>query len=257
MKGPATRQAAILLTLVFGWAAVAGGRNIPVLVTSRRRIRCTATRHQRDPHAKRGEHLGDRLGQRDRRADNQHRRTYLTAPTRFPATAGINNVTGAWTFLGGVGYIAATTHGQPNIAADGQRGRGSASTPPYIGGASNAAYSEINFDSLLSVVPSSAPARCRATAAIGQPPRSPAAGTRLPELQHHGVRPDPRRDLGRQRFTGVPTGYGFDNTLLAAFYVSPSTAGVAFTGPDPIHVAPNPVYPISFVPAARRRQPRR
>ena len=34
------------------------------------------------------------------------------------------------------------------------------------------------------------------------------------------------------RSGGIPTGYGFDNTLLASFYVSPSTQYAAFYTTD-------------------------
>ena len=40
--------------------------------------------------------------------------------------------------------------------------------------------------------------------------------------------PTPAGTWGLSGTPGVPTGYGFDNTLIAAFYVSPGTTGVEF-----------------------------
>jgi hypothetical protein len=108
-------------------------------------------------------------------------------------------------------------------------------TPPQIAGAANAAYSEINFDTI-----GPAPGLGAAPAAPQPSGNSWYAATNLTggwyttyqNLYLMAPDPTPGGTWGLTGAGGVPTGYGFDNTLIAAFYVSPSTTGMEFYTTD-------------------------
>ena len=107
-------------------------------------------------------------------------------------------------------------------------------SPPYTGGASNAPYSEVNFDTI-GPAPSLVATGAIAPGSITWYAAISLTGGYLTTWQNCNIMasdPTPGGTWGVSGTPPVPTGYGFDNTLLAAFYVSPSTTCVAFGTTD-------------------------
>jgi hypothetical protein len=111
---------------------------------------------------------------------------------------------------------------------------GSTTIGPSIGGGSaNAPYSEVNYDTI-----GPAPgltATGSMTANAGWYAATSITGGYLTTWQNCNIMasdPTPGGTWGVSGSPAVPTGYGFDNTLLAAFYVSPSTSFAAFGTTD-------------------------
>jgi hypothetical protein len=235
-----TKQAAIFFLLVLGSAMVAGAANIPVAVTTASQwddlslgISETLTKNVGTlPN-------GSWVNEIDVRMTSIGG-TYNFGAGTIPSTTGINGVYGTWSFPGGVAYLAS------NLANGGDSGTHVASptdgASTYVGGTpgiGNVDYpgywaagnmSTICFDA-------SGPAPQFSVTGAGADSYTYGAtsitGGWYTDWQNCNITAVDATPGGTwSEPGGVPTGYGFDNTLLAAFYVSPSCTGVEFYTTD-------------------------
>jgi hypothetical protein len=159
--------------------------------------------------------------------------TYLNGADPIPPTAGIGGIAGTWTFVGGVAYLAAV-EASPNLDWTTNGAGDSAQEPPEIGGSANAPYSEVDFD-LIGPAPTLGATWGGSTPSVNWWEAASLTGGWCTTWQNCNVTAIDATPGGTWGVSGsppVPTGYGFDNTLLAAFYVSHSTTSVTFGTTD-------------------------
>ena len=209
MKSAMTKQAAIFFLLVFGWAMVAGAANIPVVVT-------TASQWD-DLSLGISETLTTNVGTLPNGSwvnEIDVRMTGIGGTYNFdagiiPSTAGINGVYGTWSFPGGVAYLAS------NLANGGDSGTHVASptdgASTYVGGTpgiGNVNYpgywaagnkSTISFDASGPAARVLRHGRGRGQLHLWGHQHYGRLVHVLAELQYHGRRRDPGRDVEHQR----------------------------------------------------------
>ena len=159
--------------------------------------------------------------------------TYLNGANVIPSTTGINNIEGTFTAVGGVLYLAASK-GSPSLSLTVNGASNSPTGAAQIGGAANAAYSEMDFDTIGPAPTLAAPGALVSGSTAWWAATSLTGGwyTTFQNLNIMAPDPTPGGTWGVGGTPSVPTGYGFNNTLLAAFYVSPSTTAIKFYTDD-------------------------
>ena len=215
-------------SFLFGWAVVAGAANIPVSVTTGSStdnlvlgISETLTTNVASVAG-----IGE-VNEIDVRLTSIGG-TYYNGAEMIPSTAGMNGLYGTWYFQGGAAYIPASGSApQLALTTDGASVSGNTTTAPYSAGAANAPNSFVDVDTV-------APAPGETATGAMSASSSWYAATSLTggyfttwnnnNLFATDATPGGTWGLGG----GAPTGYGFDNTLIAAFYVSPATTGIEF-----------------------------
>lgn len=239
MKNLTIKQVAFFSVLFFGWAVVAGAGTINCNVTtqSQNDALTLAVSETLTTNVANVSGIGE-VNEIDVFLTSIGG-TYSNGADVIPSTSGMNGVVGTWTALGGSLYLPAS-RGNPTLSetvngAGGYTSTNTNGTPPQIAGAGNAAFSEINFDTI-----GPAPSLGAAAAAVQPSSNSWYAATNLTggwyttfqNLILSNPDPTPGGTWGLTGAGGVPTGSGFNNTLIAAFYVSPSTTGMEFYTTD-------------------------
>jgi hypothetical protein len=156
--------------------------------------------------------------------------TYNNGANVIPSNATIVGIAGTWSFPGG---DAVVINSEGDLGSLLNAAGSNTSKPPKIGGVGvGAAYasrlSEVNFDTTNSV-PS-----------LGYTGYYPAnfvcntiTGAWYTSFNNCDIgSSDPTPAGAWTAPGGIPTGYGFNNTLLAAFFVTPSTQGATFYTDD-------------------------
>ncbi len=231
MKNLTIKQVAFFSVVFFGWALVAGAVDIPVSVTTSSAADALTLGISETLTTNVGTISGvGNVNEIDIRVTSIGG-TYLGGTQTIPATTGINNIAGMWTFIGGSAYIPAS-RSAPALTQT-VNGAGNPTPAPQIGGVANSAFSEINFDTI-GPAPSLAAtgAMTANTAWYGAGTLAGGWYTTFQNCNINSTDATPGGTWGVSGTPAVPTGFGFDNTLLAAFYVSPSVTGVEFYTTD-------------------------
>ncbi len=162
--------------------------------------------------------------------------TYDNGAYTIPSTTGIVYMGGRWTFLGGVAYLASNasdghTAFPPEDGVTSAGIQGGAVTG--IGDTDYPGYWADGFTSTVCLDTPNNPSFSAVGTGLGTGTYTYAAtsitggwGTTYTNCDITATDATPGGTWSLSG--GVPTGYGFDNTLLAAFYVSPSCTGVEF-----------------------------
>jgi len=166
--------------------------------------------------------------------------TYLSGADTIPSTASIVGLAGGWSFPGGYAFLeseAIAPGGNPAYAVQPLDGANS-SGYNQIGGPNNApgvayaGYSRIQYDTEEPSPSFAATGKGAGTSSYTSMVSSFVGGWNTTWTNCDITSVDATPGGAWNYNGGQPTGYGFDNTLIAAFYVTPGTTFADFYTTD-------------------------
>jgi hypothetical protein len=151
--------------------------------------------------------------------------TYLNGSCTIPADTAVSSISGKWTFPGGAAFLP-----YPDATRYLYNGADPISGWNPVGSPD----SFLNFDAAgPSPATSCAGGRVGTTCYFAATSITGAWQSTYPALDLAAVDDTPGGDWGYDIYNNYwPTGYGFDNTLVGTFYVTPSTTAVLFGPTD-------------------------